>query len=191
MTNKTPLAAEELAALNQHIDDNFSGDEYQLDGDPERVDGGYWVPVRTFFSDPEIAFRGDEETPGVDAIVAEEFDSDNCQLNGEPERVEGGCWVPARVWVDLDAVQYHDPALAEIVKEQAQYSRNSNVNVDVESLLPTVCISAPGEDDIFFQGDDAEQFIAEVDALERQVNELDRETLELAVAKSYIEEIWS
>jgi len=140
MTEQTKLVAEELAALNDHIADSFDSDDYQLNGEPERVEGGYWVPIR--------------------------------------------------VWVPEGSVSYHDPALAEIVKEQAEYSSESGATVDVDSAYGTVCISARGEDDIFFQGDDAEQFIAEVDALERQVNELDRETLELAVAKPYVENNW-
>jgi hypothetical protein len=190
MTDQTKLAAEELAALNDHIADSFDGNEYQPNGEPERVEGGYRVPVRTFFSTGELDFAGDEDTDGVSAVISEHFQSDECQLDGEPERVDGGCWVPARVWVPEGSVSYHDPALAEIVKELAEYSRESGASVDVDSAYGTVCISARGEDDIFFQGDEAEQFTAAVDALERQVNELDRETIELAVAKPYIENLW-
>ena len=77
-----------------------------------------------------------------------------------------------------------------ILKRDAQYSRNSGVTVDCDSAYSTVCISAPNEDDIFMKGDDADQFIDECEAMSIRCKCLNFGTIELALAKPYIECVW-
>jgi hypothetical protein len=80
--------------------------------------------------------------------------------------------------------------MPEIIRQQAQLARNSGASVDLDTSMPTVCISAPGEPDIFMQGDDARQFEDQVRAYEDQYPDVDSDDIELFVAWPYIENIW-
>lgn len=78
-----------------------------------------------------------------------------------------------------------------ILKQDAKYVVNSGASVMVISSFPTVCISAKGQDDIFMQGDDAKQFISEVETISNRCKRLNFDIIELALAKPYIDCIWS
>ena len=78
--------------------------------------------------------------------------------------------------------------LTEIIKADAAYLKDVTVNVD--NRFGTVCISAPGKDDIFMQGDDASGFIKVCRDLWERAGDIDMPTVELAVAKDYVDCIW-
>lgn len=71
--------------------------------------------------------------------------------------------------------------------EAAQRCINGGVTVACDSAYSTVAIDAPGEDGIFLQGDDADQFIAERDALCKRYPSLSEDIAELALAEPYAE----
>lgn len=72
----------------------------------------------------------------------------------------------------------------------ANRMRNSDITIDIDSSFSTVCISCPGEDDIFMQGDDAESFIEEVETMCKRFPSLDEDTAALSLAEPYVECIW-
>jgi hypothetical protein len=75
--------------------------------------------------------------------------------------------------------------------EAAQRSINGKITVDCDSSYSTVSIDAPGEDSIFMQGEEADNFIAERDALCNRYPSLSPEVAELALAEPYTESIWN
>lgn len=82
--------------------------------------------------------------------------------------------------------------LSTIIKQTA--ARCRDITVDVDISMPTVCITDDQNDDpdtncIFMQGDDAQQFIDECDALEKKTRSkiITREQIELCVAAPYAE----
>lgn len=81
--------------------------------------------------------------------------------------------------------------LTEIIKADAKWATDSNIDVEVDRSLGTVCITCPDHDDIFMQGDDAEQFIAECQTLWETAGDVDMGLVELAVAKPYAENLWN
>lgn len=72
------------------------------------------------------------------------------------------------------------------------YDRMKAAGIDVEtdSAYQTVCISKAGEDDIFMQGDDADQFISEARAIWNRYRSLPDYVCEMALAEPYTE-LWS
>lgn len=66
----------------------------------------------------------------------------------------------------------------------------SGIDVDTDSGFSTVCISAPGEDDIFIRGDDADRFIDEARALWNRYRSLPMDVCEMALAEPYTD-LWS
>jgi hypothetical protein len=80
-------------------------------------------------------------------------------------------------------------SLTDIIKAAAERMRDAAV--DINRLLPTVCISAPGEEDIFMQGDEAEAFIAEVDKLYEQAGDVTEDECALCHAEPYCENCWN
>lgn len=68
---------------------------------------------------------------------------------------------------------------------KAAAKRMHNVTVDCDSAYETVCISTPGQEDIFMQGDAAATFIDEVKALGNRCKSLSPEVIELALAEPY------
>lgn len=74
---------------------------------------------------------------------------------------------------------------------QAEARSIDGVIVKVNRGFDTVCISSSGQDDIFMQGDDASAFIAQCDELFESTQVLPMDTIELAMAKPYVECIWS
>jgi hypothetical protein len=73
---------------------------------------------------------------------------------------------------------------------KAAAKRMQNVSVDCDSDYETVCISTPGQEDIFMQGDDAAQFIAECEKLGQQCRALSPAIIELALAEPYTD-LWA
>ena len=53
-----------------------------------------------------------------------------------------------------------------------------------------VCISAKDEEDIYFEGHEARNFMQETHAIQRKYRSFDEYTAALVVAKPYIECIW-
>ena len=74
---------------------------------------------------------------------------------------------------------------------KASAKRMKGVFVDVDSAYGTVCISSKGQEDIFMQGDDAEQFIAECEELSERCQCLNMGIIELALAEPYAENLWN
>lgn len=77
------------------------------------------------------------------------------------------------------------------IREAAQRSRNGDVTVDIDRGYSTVAIDCPGFDGCFMQGDDAETFIAEVDALCKRYRSLDEDTAALSLAEPYAESFFN
>ncbi len=64
------------------------------------------------------------------------------------------------------------------------------IHVDCDSRFSTVCISCRGEDDIFMQGDDANSFIDEAQAMWNRYPSLPKYVCEMALAEPYTD-LWS
>ena len=81
----------------------------------------------------------------------------------------------------------HTTKATRYIREAAQRCINGGVTVDCDSSYSTVAIDAPGQDGFFMQGDEADTFIAERDALCKRFPSLDKSTAELALAEPYAE----
>ena len=79
----------------------------------------------------------------------------------------------------------------KFIREAAARCRASGVTVDIDSRFPTVAIDAPGADGVFMQGDEAESFVSEVEALCRRYRSLDEDTAALAIAEPYAETLFN
>ena len=75
--------------------------------------------------------------------------------------------------------------------DAAQRCINSGIKVYCDGSYSTVSIDAPGADSIFMQGDEADNFIAERDALCKRYPSLAFDVAELALAEPYAECIFS
>jgi len=75
--------------------------------------------------------------------------------------------------------------------EAAQRCINGKITVDCDESYSTVSIDAPGEDSIFMQGEEADDFIAQRDALCKRYPSLNFDIAELALAEPYAESIWN
>ena len=78
----------------------------------------------------------------------------------------------------------------KFIREAAARCRSSGVSVDLDSSFSTVAIDAPGQDGVFMQGDEADQFIEEVRALCKRYRSLDEDTAALALAEPYAEALF-
>ena len=76
------------------------------------------------------------------------------------------------------------------IHEAARRQRNSGVTVDIDHAFGWVTIDIPETDGIFMQGDDADMFVAEVDALCKRFPSLDEGTAALALADPYVESLF-
>lgn len=72
----------------------------------------------------------------------------------------------------------------------AAAGRMADVTVNIDNHLGTVCISTPGQEDIFMQGDDAEQFIAAVDEMYDEAGDVTEDQCALCLAEPYTD-LWS
>jgi hypothetical protein len=79
--------------------------------------------------------------------------------------------------------------LTKIIKESAE--RMKDVTVDRDRDLSTVSISAHGKEDIFMQGEEADNFIKEVEALWEKVGEVTMDECAANVAEPYCENLWN
>ena len=66
----------------------------------------------------------------------------------------------------------------------------AGINVDCASAYQTVCISAPGVDDIFMQGDEADSFIEECRKMWTRYPSLPKYVCEMALAEPYTD-LWN
>lgn len=82
--------------------------------------------------------------------------------------------------------------LQDILHAHADYVRSTGANVEIVSIYGTVCISdtTGKNEDIFMQGDDASDFISEVNRLWNKTGDMDKDTIACALAKQYIECLW-
>lgn len=74
---------------------------------------------------------------------------------------------------------------------KAAAKRMQSVTVDCDSAYSTVCISTKGEGDIFMQGEDAETFMAECEAMSARCKALSIDVIERALAEPYAENLWN
>lgn len=74
-----------------------------------------------------------------------------------------------------------------VIHELADYTERSGFSVDWCSSMSTVSIDSKGDEYTFMQGDEADQFIAEIDKLTKRYPSLDDYTAALALAKPYVE----
>lgn len=81
--------------------------------------------------------------------------------------------------------------LKDIIEQSA--ARMAGVTVDYSQTMDTVCIKDDSgrQDDIFMQGDDAVQFLNEMNELYEEVQTLDKDTIALHLANPYVECLWS
>ena len=75
----------------------------------------------------------------------------------------------------------------------ADAKRMAGVTVTVNPQMETVCISddAGVHEDIFMQGNDADEFIAQRDALWKETSDLSMDVIELHLAHPYVENLWN
>ena len=73
------------------------------------------------------------------------------------------------------------------IREAAQRCMNGDVTVQIDRRYSTVAIDRPGFEGCFMQGNEADSFIDEVDALCKRYPSLDEDTAALALAEPYAE----
>lgn len=78
-----------------------------------------------------------------------------------------------------------------ILKSAAKRMADSGVSIDWDSDYSTVSISCEGEDDIFMQGEEADEFIEEIEAMGDRCRSMSPYTIALAMAEPYAENIWN
>jgi len=79
--------------------------------------------------------------------------------------------------------------LTEIVKATA--ARMKDVAVYLDRNMDNVLISTPGQEDIYMQGDDAVQFLTELDDLYEKTGDCTEDECALTLAAPYAENLWS
>lgn len=84
--------------------------------------------------------------------------------------------------------------LAEILKQQANFTRNSNYIVKVNRSFSWIAIDCQDEgaedhESMFLQGDEAQDWIDETDRVYDDVGTLDYDTVAYAMAAQYVESI--
>ena len=82
--------------------------------------------------------------------------------------------------------------LQDILHADAEYTRNSGADVEINNSFGWVLISdtTGNQEDIFLQGHDAEEFISEVNRLWNEAGEMGQDSIACALAKEYIDCIW-
>ncbi len=73
--------------------------------------------------------------------------------------------------------------------ESALRCYDAGITVDWDNM-PSVTISCQGEEDIFMQGDDAEQFQNEIELICKRLPSMNEYTAALSIAEQYVECIW-
>lgn len=81
--------------------------------------------------------------------------------------------------------------LSDIIRADA--ARMQGVTVTVNSQMETVCISDDMgvQDDIFMQGQDANEFVAQRDHLYEETGDIGMDVIELHLAHPYAETLWN
>lgn len=80
--------------------------------------------------------------------------------------------------------------LTEIIRSDAKWATDSDIDVNVDRRLGTVCITNRDNDYIFMEGDDADKFVAECKTRWETAGDVGMDLVELSVAKPYAETIW-
>lgn len=80
--------------------------------------------------------------------------------------------------------------LTEVIKA-ASKRVEEYADVVIERCIGTVTIAGTGGDDIFLQGDEADQFIATVDGLYADAGDVTIDEAARCHAEQYCENIWS
>ena len=84
--------------------------------------------------------------------------------------------------------------LADILEQQADFTRKSNYTVEASRIFSWVAIDCQDEgaedhESVFLQGEEAENFMDETDRLYDEVGTLNYETVAYATAAQYVESI--
>lgn len=78
----------------------------------------------------------------------------------------------------------------DVLQPMADYTKNSGFDVTINKTLPTVSIDNPATNEgMFLQGQTAEQYIDEVDALWEKAQDVNYDTVKLALAGQYIDNL--
>lgn len=77
--------------------------------------------------------------------------------------------------------------LKDILKQQAEYTRNSDVTVEIVRGMPWVTIHADVESELFLEGERADKFINQCDAYALECPDMEGGEIELAVAYGYLD----
>ena len=73
----------------------------------------------------------------------------------------------------------------------AKRMRDAGITIDMNSAYSWVSIDAPGEESIFMQGEEADNFVDECENLSRRYRSVSRDVIELALAEPYAETLWN
>ena len=77
--------------------------------------------------------------------------------------------------------------LKDILKQQAEYTRNSDVTVEIVRNMACVTIHADEESELFLEGEQADKFIDQCDAYALECPDMEGHDIELAVAYGYLD----
>ena len=77
--------------------------------------------------------------------------------------------------------------LKDILKQQAEYTRNSDVTVEIVRNIPWVTIHADAESELLLDGEQADKFIDKCDAYSLECPDMEAGEIELAVAYDYLD----
>ena len=77
--------------------------------------------------------------------------------------------------------------LKDILKQQAEYTRNSDVTVEIVRAMPLVTIHADEESELLMEGEQADKFIEQCDAYALEFPDMKGDEIELAVAYGYLD----
>lgn len=80
--------------------------------------------------------------------------------------------------------------LTDILRAAAQRMRTAGIHVEVNRSFGWVAITCKGEEDIFMQGDEADEFMEEVRKIGARCTSLAEDTIELALAEPYTD-LWA
>lgn len=80
--------------------------------------------------------------------------------------------------------------LNDIIKAAATRMTGAKVEVELDRSRGTVSISAPGQEAIFMQGDEGDQFISEVGRLYEEAGHVTEDEAALCHAEQYADCIW-
>lgn len=77
--------------------------------------------------------------------------------------------------------------IQEILKQQAEYTQNSDVTVEINKAMGWVTIIADKDSQVFLEGEDADEFLAKCDEYSQDCQDMTMEVIQLAVAYDYLD----